>query len=117
MTTAHRPTWNSAQGGSEQGGNTLVVPSRQYSSRDLPAHQHLKSRHEGQGSTQEQDQVDFARELLLKEQELKLKKLGANQDDSPFKEPAAIDSAPYKRQKVKSNSFSLQISQLQDAKK
>ena len=44
MTTAHRPTWNSAKGGSEQGGNLLVEPSRAYSSKDLPAHQTLKSR-------------------------------------------------------------------------
>lgn len=47
MTTAHRPTWNSVRGGSEQGGNVLVQPSRAYSARDMPAHLKLKERHEG----------------------------------------------------------------------
>lgn len=47
MTTAHRPTWNSVRGGSEQGGNVLVQPTRAYSSRDMPAHLKLKERHEG----------------------------------------------------------------------
>ena len=53
MTTAHRPTWNSAKGGSEQGGNLLVQPSRAYSSKDMPAHKTLKSRAIGQGSSAE----------------------------------------------------------------
>jgi len=44
MTTAHRPTWNSAVGGSEQGGNRMVVPTRQYSSRDLPGEMTMKAR-------------------------------------------------------------------------
>ena len=45
MTTAHRPTWTSAKGGSSQGGNLLVEPTRTYSSKDLPGHLHLKHRH------------------------------------------------------------------------
>ena len=44
MTTAHRPTWNAARGGSEQGGNLLVNPSRAYSAKDLPGHTTLKYR-------------------------------------------------------------------------
>ena len=44
MTTAHRPTWNSAKGGSEQGGNLLVNPTRSYSAKDLPANTSLKYR-------------------------------------------------------------------------
>ncbi len=44
MTTAHRPTWNSAKGGSEQGGNLLVNPTRTYSAKDLPANTTLKYR-------------------------------------------------------------------------
>lgn len=54
MTTAHRPTWNSAKGGSEQGGNVLIQPSRNYSAKDLPGHLSLKTRHGGQGSKTEQ---------------------------------------------------------------
>lgn len=67
MTTAHRPTWNSAKGGSEQGGNVMVKPSRQYSAKDMPAHLKLKTRHEGQGSVDEQKEIDFRQELLLRE--------------------------------------------------
>jgi protein CWC15 len=47
MTTAHRPTWNSAKGGGNQGGNLLVQPTRAYSSKDLPGHLKLKTRREG----------------------------------------------------------------------
>ena len=43
MTTAHRPTWNSARG-SEQGGNNLVIPKRNYSALDMPSHLKLKDR-------------------------------------------------------------------------
>lgn len=53
MTTAHKPTWVSAKGGNEQGGNLLVEPTRAYSSKDLPGHLNLKSRQEGQGSINE----------------------------------------------------------------
>ena len=44
MTTAHRPTWHTAKGGTEQGGNVLINPSRGYSAKDLPAHKTLKER-------------------------------------------------------------------------
>lgn len=64
MTTANRPTWNSVKGGSEQGGNQLVKPSRQYSSKDVPGHLHLKSRQGGQGNRDEQNLLDFKQELL-----------------------------------------------------
>jgi len=64
MTTANRPTWNPAKGGSEQGGNSLVVPTRQYSAKDMPANLHLKVRQEGQGSKEEMQQMDFKQELL-----------------------------------------------------
>ena len=53
MTTAHRPTWNSARGGSEHGGNVLVQPKRAYSALDMPAHLKLKERQDGQGSKNE----------------------------------------------------------------
>ena len=50
MTTAHRPTWHTAKGGTEQGGNVLINPSRAYSSKDMPAHTALKERTMGQGN-------------------------------------------------------------------
>lgn len=44
MTTAHRPTWNTAVGGSEQGSSKMYVPTRQYSAKDLPGQQTMKAR-------------------------------------------------------------------------
>ena len=67
MTTAHRPTWHTAKGGTEQGGNVLINPSRAYSSKDMPAHTTLKVRATGQGNIQEQTAQDFKRDLLSRE--------------------------------------------------
>lgn len=74
MTTAHRPTWHTAKGGSEQGGNVLINPSRAYSSKDMPAHTSLKERSTGQGNQHEQHQIDFRAELLEREAQLAGKK-------------------------------------------
>lgn len=71
MTTAHRPTWNAAVGGSEQGGSKMYVPSRQYSAKDLP----------GQTKMKERPQIDidpksnqYRAELLRREEEALAKK-------------------------------------------
>ena len=42
MTTAARPTFAPARGGSAKGENDLSALSKQYSSRDLPSHTKLK---------------------------------------------------------------------------
>ncbi len=68
MTSAHRPTWKAATGGSEQGGSVLYIPTRQYSSRDMPSHLHLKTRVPGQGTVEEAKQIDFKQDLLVREQ-------------------------------------------------
>lgn len=69
MTTAHRPTWHTAKGGTEQGGNVLVNPSRAYSSKDMPAHTKLKMRADGQGTQAEQSHLNFRDDLLRRELE------------------------------------------------
>eukprot|EP01096_Ripella_sp_DP13-Kostka_P006318 TRINITY_DN2264_c0_g1_i2.p1 TRINITY_DN2264_c0_g1~~TRINITY_DN2264_c0_g1_i2.p1 ORF type:complete len:231 (+),score=127.55 TRINITY_DN2264_c0_g1_i2:30-695(+) len=46
MTTAHRPTWNAAMGGKDQGGSRRLRKSTAYSSKDLPAHMTMKYRSE-----------------------------------------------------------------------
>ena len=74
MTTAHRPTWHTAKGGTEQGGNVLVNPSRAYSSKDMPSHTSLKERMSGQGDLHEQSQINFRRELLDREEAIAGKK-------------------------------------------
>lgn len=62
MTTAHRPTYHSAVGGTEQGGNKIFVPSRQYSAKDLPGQLAMKDR-----SSEDFSKKDFRQELLEKE--------------------------------------------------
>lgn len=62
MTTAHRPTYNAAVGGSEQGGNKILVPSRQYSAKELPGQLSMKERPQTDFSKN-----DFRKELLEKE--------------------------------------------------
>ena len=44
MTTAHRPTWQAAKGGEEQGGQRIFAPSRQTSAKDAASHTQLKFR-------------------------------------------------------------------------
>ncbi len=67
MTTAHRPTWNSARGGQQQGGNVLTVPSRMYSAKDLPGYMKMTERQLGQEHPDEVKNKDFKQELLQKE--------------------------------------------------
>lgn len=45
MTTAARPTWDTAKGGRGKGEGDLSALSKQYSSRDLPSHTKLKHRY------------------------------------------------------------------------
>ena len=63
MTTAARPTWDTAKGGSTMRERDLSAMSKQYSSRDLPSHTKLKTREAGQGTSEEHGRKDFRREL------------------------------------------------------
>lgn len=68
MTTAHRPTWNPTSGGKDQGGNRVIVPTKQYSAKDLPGHTVLKYRKIGQNNEIENKSINFRQQLLQKEQ-------------------------------------------------
>ncbi|XP_064615080.1 protein CWC15 homolog [Liolophura sinensis] len=63
MTTAARPTFEPARGGRGKNEGDLGALSKQYSSRDLPAHTKLKYRQEGQNSNEEVRGRDFRRDL------------------------------------------------------
>jgi protein CWC15 len=67
MTTAHRPTWNPTSGGKDQGGNRVIVPTRQYSAKDLPGHTVLKYRKLGQSSESETKSINYKDQLLTQE--------------------------------------------------
>ena len=81
MTTAHRPTWNSARGDSALAGSKLVQPKRNYSALDMPAHMKLKERQPGQGDSAEQTEIDFRSQLLKEERNRELKKKGITAED------------------------------------
>ncbi|XP_011181670.1 protein CWC15 homolog [Zeugodacus cucurbitae] len=69
MTTAARPTFDPARGGSGRGEKDLSALSKQYSSRDLPGHTKLKYRETGQGTSDELRNRDFRKELEDRERE------------------------------------------------
>ena len=82
MTTAHKPTWAPAMGGESQGGNSMLVPTRQYSAKDLPGMLHMKVRHSGQGSTSEQSKINFKEQLKKRERDYRLKKFRKENPDA-----------------------------------
>ncbi|KAG8966893.1 hypothetical protein FRC03_011078 [Tulasnella sp. 419] len=83
MSTAHRPTWDPAQGKEIKGG------SRQYSARDIASQTKLKFRQPGQSSTGEVSKRDLRAELLAAEAEAREKKRKA--EGKPAAEtPAAV---------------------------
>lgn len=53
MTTAHRPTFEPARGGSGRNEGDLSKLSQQYSSKDMPSHTKLKYRQKGQGHAED----------------------------------------------------------------
>lgn len=53
MTTAHRPTFDPARGGTQRGESDLSKLSTQYASRDMPSHKKLKYRQVGQAHPDE----------------------------------------------------------------
>ncbi|XP_055523586.1 protein CWC15 homolog [Wyeomyia smithii] len=71
MTTAARPTFDPARGGSGRGEKDLSALSKQYSSRDLPSHTKLKYRDPGQGTSEELRSRDFRDELEKRERDNK----------------------------------------------
>lgn len=95
MTNAHRPTWKAAVGGSEQGGNILYIPTRQYSSRDMPSHLTLKTRQLGQGTEGETKKIDFKNNILERERKYfstkgkeggGMEEIGVTEDNAPLEE-------------------------------
>jgi len=67
MTTAHRPTFDTAKGGTGKNEGDLSKLSQQYSSKDMPSHTKMKYRQRGQSSVDELKEkmsVDTSRRLL-----------------------------------------------------
>ena len=89
MTTAARPTWDTAKGGTSKQERSLSSMSKHYSSRDLPSHTKLKTRAEGQGTVTEHRDKDFRSELEDRERVA----LRARQKERARKEGKALVSS------------------------
>lgn len=70
MTTAHRPTFEPARGGSGRNEGDLSKLSQQYSSKDMPSHTKMKYRQKGQSHVDDIRSKDFRRELEEKEKNM-----------------------------------------------
>ncbi|XP_030837997.1 protein CWC15 homolog A [Strongylocentrotus purpuratus] len=82
MTTAARPTFNPAKGGSGKGEGDLSALSKQYSSRDLPAHTKLKYRQPGQDTGDEIRGRDFRKDLEDRERAAREKRSDRGRESS-----------------------------------
>ncbi|KAI1303199.1 Protein CWC15 -like protein A [Halotydeus destructor] len=102
MTTAARPTWDTAKGGSGRGEKSLGALSKQYSSRDLPGHTKLKYRQSGQNTTDDLKEKDFRRELEERERVISREKESSKRGSSAYEASSSRSSAilpPPKRSK------------------
>lgn len=93
MTTAARPTFDPARGGSSRAENDLGKLSKQYSSRDLPSHTKLKYRQEGQNAPENIRSRDFRRDLDERE-----RVAYRERNEKRFSERSSRDS--HKRQRL-----------------
>ncbi|KAL5109452.1 hypothetical protein TcWFU_009431 [Taenia crassiceps] len=96
MTTAGRPTWNTAKGGKGKWEGDLSALSKQYSVRDLPSHTKLKYRQEGQGRPEDLQGKDFKKDLEEKERQAAIEKSKKGLNHAPIshsgeKRPAVLD--------------------------
>jgi len=96
MTTAARPTFDTARGGTQKGEGNLSVLSKQYSNRDLPGQTKLKVREKGQDSVDEVRSRDFKRELEDREEKARREKEKSKRQVDRFRD-AVRDEVPSKR--------------------
>lgn len=95
MTTAARPTFDTARGGAQRGEGNLSVLSKQYSSRDLPSHTKIKTRQTGQDTSEELRGRDFKRDLIERERSAREKTKSSR---------SATDSSSSKRARIEPKS-------------
>ncbi|ELU07517.1 hypothetical protein CAPTEDRAFT_99375 [Capitella teleta] len=90
MTTAARPTFEPARGGTGKGEGDLSALSKQYSARDLPSHTKIKYRQEGQNAAHEVRGRDFRKDLEDRERAVRDKRSdrsGRGKNSSSSKRP------------------------------
>nr|CAG4646710.1 EOG090X0IT3 [Macrothrix elegans] len=94
MTTASRPTFAPAAGGTGRGETALSAMSKQYSSRDLASHTKLKYRDLGQGTTEEVRNRDLKRDLEERERSSKDKSDRRDKERSIKPPPQPVQKKP-----------------------
>ncbi|KAH7641248.1 complexed with cef1p, variant 2 [Dermatophagoides farinae] len=92
MTTAARPTFEPAKGGSGRGEKSLSSLSKHYSSRDLPSHLKLKYRQHGQNTADDVKTKDFRKELEERERLAQLEKDGKRGHNSKQQQSSSSSS-------------------------
>jgi len=106
MTTAARPTFDAARGGSGARERDLSAMSKQYSSRDLPSHTSLKNRERGQNDPADLLFRDFKSELEDREleasRENKDRKIRGS--DRPSSSRQSVQSSSSKRARLEAPS-------------
>ena len=101
MTTAARPTFDPARGGSGARERDLSAMSKQYSSRDLPSHTSLKSRERGQNDPEDIKNRDFRRELEERERAAaRERESGSNKRESISSSSAIGSSSSAKKSRL-----------------
>ncbi|VDP16275.1 unnamed protein product [Soboliphyme baturini] len=105
MTTAHRPTFTPALGGTGKNEGDLSKISKQYSSRDMPSHTKLKQRLPGQGNTEDLKGRDFRRDLEDREKSTTKERHGGRDFQTlsaiaSSSDSAAAVAAPSRKQKL-----------------
>lgn len=102
MTTAARPTFDAARGGTAKGERDLSAMSKQYSSRDLPSHTSLKNRERGQDNPADLLFRDFKSELEDREREAGRENTDrkVRGSDRPSSSRASVQSSSSKRTRL-----------------
>ncbi|XP_013392698.1 spliceosome-associated protein CWC15 homolog [Lingula anatina] len=94
MTTAARPTFEPARGGTGKGERDLGALSKQYSSRDLPSHTKLKYRQDGQNTADDLRSRDFRSHLEERERAAREKRDRDRGRDSSSSKRPRLDQIP-----------------------
>jgi len=100
MTTAARPTFEPAKGGTGKWEKDMAGITRHYSSRDLQGHKKLKYREPGQGTTEEFKNKDYRNELEDKERVARKDKEGTRNRPAAADPQTAIQQPPTKKSKI-----------------
>uniref|UniRef100_A0A0N4Z6V1 Spliceosome-associated protein CWC15 homolog n=1 Tax=Parastrongyloides trichosuri TaxID=131310 RepID=A0A0N4Z6V1_PARTI len=95
MTTAHRPTFDPARGGTGRGESDYGKLTQQFSSKDMPSHTTLKYRHDQQKPNDKLSKKDLQKELEAREGSIKK---GNKRGDLP-----SISEPTYKKSRYESD--------------